>query len=347
MRVVILNTQLPFVRGGAEILAESLQAKIIEVGHQAEIVRIPFKWYPAEIIPQQILACRLFRIKAASPDLVIALKFPTYYIPFPNKKVWLLHQFRQVYELWGTPFQDFPDTLQAAGVRDLIIQADNRYLPEAQAIYALSPTVVDRLRTYNQIRADGVLHHPLPYPEQFKAGESGNYFFYPSRLTRSKRQAVAIEAMRYVKSDFQLILAGKADSDEYGRELQTLIERYELQNRVKLLGFISEEEKARLMRDALAILYLPYDEDSYGYVTLEAFHSHKPLIVFTDSGGTDEVMEHEVNGLIVEPTPQILAEGMERLWSNRKQTIQMGENAYQTLEKHNISWQHVLDNLLA
>src|SRR5579859_1614222 len=275
MRVVILNTQAPFVRGGAEMLAEGLQTKIQEAGHQAEIVRIPFKWYPPEIIPQQILACRLLRIKTASPDLVIGLKFPAYYIPFSKKKLWLLHQFRQVYELWGTGFQDFPNTPEAQGVRDMIIRADSQFIPEASAIFALSKTVANRLKTFNGIEANGVLHHPLSNPELFCFGETGNYFFYPSRLTKSKRQEVAIEAMRHVRSNFKLILAGKADSDDYGHKLQQLIDDYGLRDRVKLLGFISEEDKARLMSNAFAILYLPYDEDSYGYVTLESFHSHK------------------------------------------------------------------------
>ena len=41
------------------------------------------------------------------------------------------------------------------------------------------------------------------------------------------------------------------------------------------LGWISEQEKADLMANCYAALYIPYDEDSYGYVTLEAFHSAK------------------------------------------------------------------------
>ena len=81
-----------------------------------------------------------------------------------------------------------------------------------------------------------------------------------------------------------------------------------LVDRVQLLGWITEEEKARWMAGAFAALYLPYNEDSYGYVTLEAFHSHKPVLTFTDSGGTDELIEAGVNGLVLEPTPLHRAE---------------------------------------
>lgn len=345
MKIVILNTQVPFVRGGAEYLADSLQFKLEERGHRAEVVRIPFKWYPAENIPRHILACRLLKIRPAEPDLVIALKFPAYCVPFENKKLWLLHQFRQAYDLWGTPFQDIPDTPEGQRIRDMIISADNHYLPQAQAIYTNSKIVASRLKKYNEIDADGVLYPPLLHPEQFHPGDFGDYFFYPSRVVASKRQIVAIEAMRYVKSPFKLVLAGNADTAAYHTELQNLIEKWGLQDRVTMLGWISDAEKVRLMADAYAVLYLPYDEDSYGYVTLEAFQSHKPVIVFRDSGGTDEVMEHNINGLVLEPTPQALAEGMEQLWTHRQQTMDMGENAFATLQRHYIDWDHVIENL--
>ena len=78
------------------------------------------------------------------------------------------------------------------------------------------------------------------------------------------------------------------------------------------------------MRGAFASLYLPFEEDSYGYVTLEAFHSHKPVLTFTDSGGTDEIVEDGVNGMMLEPTPEALARGMETLWAARERTPRHG-----------------------
>jgi glycosyltransferase involved in cell wall biosynthesis len=162
-----------------------------------------------------------------------------------------------------------------------------------------------------------------------------------------KRQHVAIEAMRHDRSDFHLVLAGKADASSYQRELEDLIGRYGLEDRVTLLGWITEEEKARLMADAFTVLYLPIDEDSYGYVTLEAFHSAKPVLTFRDSGGIDELVEHEHNGLILEPTPEALAEGLERLWADRAAAREMGRAACQTLGRKRIDWDHVLDTLLS
>jgi glycosyltransferase involved in cell wall biosynthesis len=293
------------------------------------------------------MACRLLRVDAGEPDLVIALKFPAYYVPFENKKVWLLHQFRQVYELWGTPYQQLPDTIDGRRVRDMIVQADNHHLRQAREIYTNSRIVAGRLERYNGIVADGVLYPPLMQPEMFHPGDAGDYFFYPSRLNTIKRQHVAIEAMRHVRSPFRLVIAGKADEPAYDSQLRELVARWRLGDRVTFLGWISEEEKAQWMANSFAALYLPFDEDSYGYVTLEAFHSHKPVLTFADSGGTDEVIVDGENGRILDPTPEALAEGMERLWADRHAAVGMGHEAFATIARHGIEWPHILERLVA
>ena len=196
MRITIVNVQAPFVRGGAEYLAESLAQKLGERGHQVANVRIPFKWYPPQTLLEHVVAYRMLRIQSGNPDLVIALKFPAYILPFPHKKVWLLHQFRQAYELWGTPHQGFPNTPEGRRIRDMIIQADNVYLREAKELYTNSRLVARRLQRYNGIAAHGVLYPPLLRPEIYRFSDLGDYFFYPSRLNEMKRQALAIEAMQ-------------------------------------------------------------------------------------------------------------------------------------------------------
>ena len=347
MKVAIVNVQAPFVRGGAEYLADSLAERLAARGCRVDVVRIPFKWYPPPALLDHMLACSLLDLGAGEPDRVIALKFPAYLVPFADKKVWLLHQFRQVYELWGTPHQGCADTPETRRIRDLVIAADNRGLRQVRGLYTNSRTVADRLWRSNGIRADAVLYPPLRRPELFRAGEAGDYVFYPSRLSCFKRQALAVEAMRHVRSGFRLVLAGKADTDDYRRELERLIRDHGLEDRVQLLGWISEEEKARWMAGAFAALYIPFDEDSYGYVTLEAFHAAKPVVTCADSGGTLELIEDGHNGLVTAPTAEALAEGLERLWADPARTRDLGRAARATLGRHRIDWKNVLDTLLS
>jgi len=347
-KIVIANTQVPFVSGGAEYLAERLQKKIIEYGHKAEIVRIPFKWYPPERIPEHILACRLLDLTQASGediDVLIGLKFPAYYIKHPNKVLWLLHQFRQVYDLWGTKYQDIPSTPEGLKIRDIIIQSDNTFLREAKKIYTNSKIVAKRLKDFNNIDAT-LLYPPLDDSDKFYCGEFSDYIFYPSRVNIIKRQALAIESIKYVKTNAKLVIAGKADNESYMNYLQDIIKKNNLQDKVKLMGVITQNEKFKLFADALGCLYIPYDEDSYGFVTLESFYSKKPVITCIDSGGTLETVEDGINGYIVPPEPEVIASAIDELYSNKERAKKMGMAGYEKLLSLNISWDNVIEALL-
>jgi glycosyltransferase involved in cell wall biosynthesis len=347
MKISIVNAHIPFVRGGAEYLADGLSAQLRLRGHKVEHLKIPFKWYPTQQIAEHMLACRLIDSRLGNPDLMIALKFPCYLVPFSNMKTWLCHQFRQVYELWGTPLACMPDTPETRGLREMIHHSDNVRLRQIRDVFTISGTVADRLKRFNGIEHARVLYYPLDHQELFGPGDFSDYFFMPSRMNAMKRQHVLIEAMRHVRSPFRLLLAGRADEDSYDRQLRQAIEKWGLQDKVVLLGWVSDEEKARLMSNAYAAIYAPFEEDAYGYVTLEAFHCHKPLLTFRDSGGTIELVDHGQNGLVLEPTAEALAEGMEALWADRPGTRAMGKAANEKLVRLNISWDHIVDHLLA
>src|SRR5919108_857053 len=152
MRIVIATVQVPFIRGGAEILAEGLRDALHSEGHEAEIVAIPFKWYPPERILDQILACRLLDITESTGmavDRVIGLKFPAYFIPHPNKVLWILHQYRTAYELWDHQTLGdlirFPNGVQ---VRNAVRKADVQLISEAKRVFTISGTVSKRLKDY-------------------------------------------------------------------------------------------------------------------------------------------------------------------------------------------------------
>jgi glycosyltransferase involved in cell wall biosynthesis len=347
-RILIVNVQAPFVWGGAEMLAEDLKKHLIEYGHKADIVRIPFKWYPSERIPEHILACRLFDLTEASGervDQIIGLKFPAYFVKHPKKVLWMLHQHRAAYDLWGTKYQDIPSTPEGIAIRNIIMQADNSFLPECEKIYTNSKIVSKRLKDFNDIDSTP-LYPPLEGAELFHCEEYDDYIFYPSRVNEIKRQALAIESMRYVKSNVRLIIAGKSDSDSYIEKLQGLIDKYDLASKVTLLGQISQEEKISLFSKALGTMYIPFNEDSYGYVTLEGFYSRKPVITCKDSGGVYEIVEDQVNGFIVDSEPQALADAIDSIGFNKKRATLLGQAGYEKLVSMDITWDNVMRSLI-
>ena len=109
MRILIATIKVPFIRGGAELHAENLRLALEAHGHDVDTVAVPFRWSPPEQILDGMLACRMLDMTetAQGPvDLMIALRFPAYYMRHPNKVVWLLHQYRSAYELWDHPQVD-------------------------------------------------------------------------------------------------------------------------------------------------------------------------------------------------------------------------------------------------
>jgi glycosyltransferase involved in cell wall biosynthesis len=120
-----------------------------------------------------------------------------------------------------------------------------------------------------------------------------------------------------------------------------------LETRVELIPrWISEQEKADLIARSLGVLYVPFLEDSYGYVTLEAFQAHKPVIICSDSGGPLEIVQDGINGLVVAPDARSLAAGMDRLRADPEAAAAMGERAHQSLQLKEINWDHVVSSLL-
>jgi glycosyltransferase involved in cell wall biosynthesis len=349
MRIVIASTYVPFRREGELTLVHNLAEALSERDYLVETVLLPFD-SGLESIAEQTLAIRSLDLTESSGnkiDLLITLRTPAQAIPHPNKVVWFRDHPRDTCAPRGTPDGRVVEQQDAPRIPGLLTCSDACYLSEAKRIYARSKTAANRLKQLNGLDTQGVLYPPLHCPERFQNADFGDYFLYVSRLNPEKRQALAIQAMKYVKSPFKLVLAGQADPENYGAELQSLIRLLDLEDRVQLLGWVSLEQKAALLANACAALYLPADADSYGYVTLEAFHASKPVITLADSGGPTEIIEDSWNGLIVEPQAEALAAAMEKLWQAKMRTALMGRNAFETIRLHGISWDRVLEALVA
>lgn len=348
MRVLIATVQVPFIRGGAEVHAEGLRDALRDAGHEAEILAIPYKWYPPEKILDHILACRLLDVSEVAGtrvDRLIGLRFPAYLIPHPNKVLWILHQHRTAYDLWDHALSDLVYYPNGSQVRDAIEQADRKLIPEARAVYANSRNVAQRLKKFCDIDS-APLYHPPPNAEKFFSSDAEDYLFFPSRLCIPKRQELALEALALTRNQVRLCFAGTSDHPDYTGKLHSLARKLKVQKRVEWLGNISEEEKLSRFASALAVVYPPIDED-YGYVTLEAMLASKPVITCRDSGGPLEFVVDRETGLITEPTPEALAVAFDHLWEKRDEAIAWGRAGRLRYENLNLSWANVIQKLLA
>lgn len=349
MRILIATVHVPFVNGGAELHARQLRDELIRAGNEAEVVAVPFNADPPERILDQMLACRLLDLSAfsgVSVDRVIGLKFPAYLVPHRNKVLWILHQHRPAYELWDAPeLSDMRFQPHGALVRNAIVEADRQLIPEAKAIFATSRNVASRLNRFCSLEARP-LYHPPPNADAFQCLETEPFLFFPSRVTRLKRQSLVVSALALTRNPVRVRLAGSADNPADITVLTKAVREAGVSGRIEFLNWVSEEEKVQLYARAIAILYPVQDED-YGYVTLEAMLSSKPVITCVDSGGPNEFVLPGATGWVVEPTPEALARAMDEAWETRQNAATMGRAARDHYKSFDISWRHVLDALLA
>ena len=347
MRIVIATVQVPFVSGGAESHAAGLKSALEQEGHEAEIVTVPFNPAVPERIADQMLACRLMdltEIHGTRVDRLIGLKFPAYLIPHPNKTVWVLHQHRAAYDLWDYPFEDLSSTPRGLIVREAIRKAD-QLLTESRGVFANSKNIANRLGHFCGINAEPLYHPPPHADEFFCADTTEDYFFFPSRLSASKRQSLVLEALPLTSEKVKVRFAGIADSPEYGKRLKQLAAKLRVESRVEWLGHVTEEEKRRHYARALAVIFPPVDED-YGYITLEAMLSSKAVVTCDDSGGPLEFVSPRKTGLVTRPTPGALAEALDELWRDRSLAASLGRAGRESYARAGLSWSAVVKKLL-
>ncbi|MMZ64119.1 D-inositol-3-phosphate glycosyltransferase [compost metagenome] len=123
--------------------------------------------------------------------------------------------------------------------------------------------------------------------------------------------------------------------------MERLTAKLGLTDRVKFLGFVEDKQLLELYANCLAVYFAPYDED-YGYVTLEAFLSSKPVITLNDTGGVLEFVQNEVNGYVSKNSLEI-SEKISYLYQNKQVAKGFGFSGYEMV-KH-ISWDDVIDRL--
>ena len=340
--VLVCAAQAPFITGGAEILVTELRANLERRGFRVDVAAVPFKWYPVSELVRQALAWRLLDVTESNGtpvDLVIPTKFPSFLVRHPRKVAWLFHQHREAYDLFGTPYCSFRDTPEDLQVREAVQAMDTAALSECRSVYTISRNVAARLRKYNGLHGEP-LYPPPHHLGRYRSDAHGDYLFYAGRLDRLKRLSLAIDAMQRVRSGARLKIAGAGPLAD---ELRKQIEGLGVADRVELLGFVSAEELLDLYAGCRAAYYAPLNED-YGYVTVEAFLSRKPVVTTSDAGGVLEFVTGEETGVVAEPTPESLAGAIDRLWSWPESRLrEMGEAGRARVV--DITWDAVIDRL--
>lgn len=383
MRIAIVApSPNPFLVGGAENLLWGLEQHINqETAHVADLIKIPVR---ETSLADLVSGYEAFsRLDLSGFDAVISCKYPAWMVSHPYHVVDMMHCCRGFYDWYTMTVPDgagyrgrdplvleFLDYLERnRGLRASLPEffARFRALGETAvggAEFARHPGPVGReiiryldgiglatqaIKRYVAIaeavkRRPGyfpaganvaVAYHPTNKTGFHDAGE--DYFFTVSRFYPSKRIGLLIDAYRRTDIPLPFKIAGTGDEEAKLRE------RAGDDRRIEFLGFVRDEELIDLYAGAMAIPFTPQDED-YGYITLEAMLSSKPVITTRDSGGPMELVRDGETGVVADPTPESLAKAFGRVYRDRDWARAIGRRG---LERgRQVTWNGVLATLL-
>lgn len=151
-------------------------------------------------------------------------------------------------------------------------------------------------------------------------------FLYVGRLKRYKGVDIALRALALAheqRADLVLEIAGAGDDRP---RLEALAQELGIADAVRFLGFVSEEEKRRLLRTAWAVVF-PSPKEGWGISNVEAAACGTPALA-SDSPGLRETVRHGETGYLVpHGYHRALAERMLELASDPALVARLGAAA--------------------
>lgn len=343
MKILVATSDVPLVEGGHRVIARALTAALREAGHDAEIFTTPQNRFGRQF--SAYLSTRFTDVGLTGTgekiDRIISIRFPSYALKHPNHVCWLNHRMREYYDLWSewTSRLSWKGRIKESIRRSLIHAADNHFLKKnVRKVFAQSKHVQHGLIQWGNISSE-VLYPPPPQ-RQYETKEYGDFLFSPARLTPLKRIPLLIQALAKSKTGKAVLVGDGPDRSE----IETLVHNHSLENRVELLGHVTEETMLDLYARCRAVYYAPQNED-FGLVTVEAFRSRKAVLTGTDSGGPTELIRDGENGYVIAPDPTVIAEKMDRLFEDANLAEKLGQAGYNSCST--ITWEETVRRLLA
>lgn len=300
--------------GGAERFYQGLCAALREQGVDASVVPVVSDESDFASILRSYL--KFYDLDLSDYDGVISTKAPGYVVRHPNHVCYLQHTMRVFYDMFDVEFPWAGDELKEQ--RRRIQELDTAALSgkSVKKLFVIGEEVRSRLLQFNGI--DSEVLYQATNMGGFKTGEF-NDVFMPGRLHRWKRVQLVIEAMRFVRAPVRLLISGTGEDEQSLRALASG------DKRIVFLGRLTDEELIEYYSKALAVPFVPYRED-FGLVSVEAFHSGKPVITCEDSGEPMRLVRNFDAGVVCQPTPESIGAAIDQLYSQPSLAERLGGN---------------------
>jgi glycosyltransferase involved in cell wall biosynthesis len=176
-------------------------------------------------------------------------------------------------------------------------------------------------------------HKPEIFEQEFKKdkieGNASIKLILSGRLIELKGHKYAIEAMKILLNKYPYLTLDFYGAGPYENVIKQEIKHASLQQSVFLKGFTNNIKQVMNQYD---IALVPSSFEAFGLVFLDAFGAKVPVVAFDLPSG-NEIISHEINGLLAEPfSTQSFADNIERLILDCELRESIIKNAFNNLE---------------
>lgn len=279
------------------------------------------------------------RLKKERPDLIIV----RFWLPFMGPALGTI--LRRVKKNKHTRIVCIADNVIPHEKRPGDKPFTSYFLKSCDAFVTMSEKVMSDLRLFEKDKPAQLVSHPLydNFGAILSKQEARHHLGLPVAekiilffgfIRKYKGLDILLEAMATTQlksAGIKLLVAGEFYEDE--KPYREQIEKLQLSDSLILkTDFIQDSEVKYYLCAADAVIQ-PYRNATQSGVTPLAYHFEKPMVV-TNVGGLPSLVPHEKVGLVVEPNPEAIAEGILRFY-------QLGEDYFiphLRSEKEKYSW---------
>lgn len=200
------------------------------------------------------------------------------------------------------------------------------------AIHTVSETTRDDLLEIGCKKPIHVISNTIEIGNIQTIEQKNNQFIYIGRLVFYKNLEVVIKAVNIVKKIHPMITLLVVGGGPHMKNLKELVNHLNLQHNVKFSGYVSSDEKFRLLSESQALVF-PSLCEGFGLVILEAFEQRKPVLV-SNVRPLSDLVSNQITGFVIPPHDEKeWAKMLVKIIENPQKTAQMGINGREILEK--------------
>jgi glycosyltransferase involved in cell wall biosynthesis len=279
------------------------------------------------------------RLKKERPDLIIV----RFWLPFMGPALGTI--LRRVKKNKYTRIVCIADNVIPHEKRPGDKPFTSYFLKSCDAFVTMSEKVMSDLRLFEKDKPAQLVSHPLydNFGAILSKQEARKHLGLPATekiilffgfIRKYKGLDILLEAMatsQLKSAGIKLLVAGEFYEDE--KPFQEQIEKLQLSDSLILKTDFIPDSEVKYYLCATDAVIQPYRNATQSGVTPLAYHFEKPMVV-TNVGGLPSLVPHEKVGLVVEPNPGAIAEGILRFY-------QLGEDYFiphLRSEKEKYSW---------